>query len=376
MLRHVSVRRAGRQVAEKRRRWEDNLTKFIQERKETRSDATQRRFDSIYVKRDFTPVASAFPLADADRWAGLPPLQEKKIAAQPAQAHVCKVALLGPPNAGKSTFMNALVTAHVSATSPKAGTTSDWVRASTTVHDTQLNFLDTPGLFTPANKAQRRTAMPQSFAAWDSLYSADVVLATISCGLGFVEKAHKGILREVATRAAARQLPLMLALTKFDTVKTAEQRKLYFALRTDIDSLDIPFAECFEVSATQFKGIIDVKDHLARYATPADWKFYKNEATDLNGAERASEVLTEVFFQTLPNVLPHNMNHKVIGWTQRDGFIDVQVEVFFDRPTFMRVFYGKIDVISSAAVAKLGAILKKKVRFSFQAFITPGGRRR
>ena len=177
-------------VAKVRRKWEGQLMNVLAEQNSSKAQRTVERFDKIYSKHDFTPVDRAFPLLDESRWADL----ETEIAAnkskgeeietQPPSSRVVKVAIIGPPNAGKSSLVNSLVTSHVSAASRREGTTTDWVKGVSTIHSTQLVFLDTPGIFPPANKKVhlRQVYASCTYAAWDSLYSRDGGAGCLACG--------------------------------------------------------------------------------------------------------------------------------------------------------------------------------------------------
>jgi GTP-binding protein Era len=303
-------------------------------------------------------------------------------ARQPEQPHVVKVALLGPPNAGKSTLMNTVVTSHVSAVSKTPGTTARWVKGVTAVHDTQLVLLDTPGLFLhPTSKERNRvTHLPQAQVAWDSLYSADVALCTVKAGLGFLESHHRHLVLEVARRARARDVPLILCLTKMDVVQTARHRALYASLRADIDAVGVHFAHTVETAAVDMKGIIELKDLLATYGRPRPWQHHRRETSNQNEAERASEMLREALFQELPSDVAHQISHKIVGWTVKEPpevkarVTEVHVELFVERPPLVAVFLGRVEAIGRTLTARMQQLMKKRYYFTFQPFVSPSGR--
>lgn len=300
--------------------------------------------------------------------------------------HVVRVALVGPTNAGKSTLLNTLVASHVSAESRRPGTTVDWVRGVTHVHDTQIQILDTPGIFLPKKKGTKTFSrqLPLTLAAWDSLFFANVVLfANPVSGAGFIEQGRREVLWELARRCKARELPIVLALTKIDLIGREKQEMLYRHLRADIDSLGINFAETCEVSAAAYKGVVDLKDTLASFGVPGAWEFPKAEITggSMNLSDRVEETLREVFFQMLPHGIPHEMTHKVVGWTvgdDRNGnkITKIIVEVFFDRPAFMHEFFKHQMHVAQRARERCKVVLKQNVWFHFQAFVSPTGKNR
>ena len=413
-----------------RRKWEASLTDFLQERRRSRGEVLATRFNDIYVRKDFTAVDEVFPDSayETKRWTGRPTKSgsvsaakasaEESLRAQasqrkaeiserrmrhirdaPATPHVAKVAVLGPPNAGKSTLMNALVTAHVSAESRRAGTTADWVKGVTSVHDTQLQLLDTPGIFVRDSAVRRGGAgvdtkstkgfgpnmharqLPMTLAAWDSLFCANVVALTLPVGLGFLDGRRKELVREVKKRCAMRELPVVLVMTKIDLVVSEKQQMLYRHLRADIDTMRVPFADTFEVSSNLTKGLVDLKDALASFAAPGPWEFPRSDVTDMNVSDRVSEILREAFFRVLPHEIPHVTSHKIVGWTVADDksgnkVTKVVVEVFFDRPAFMRTFFAKQLEVAQVAREQTKVVLKQNVWFHFQAFMSPCGKNR
>jgi GTP-binding protein Era len=240
------------------------------------------------------------------------------------------------------------------------------------VHDTQISLIDTPGIVQPKGPEGRKRFI--STSSWDAILTADVAVVTIAAGLGFVEKEHKAVVIEIARRAAARELPLILAMTKMDKVQTPRQKELYFAMRTDMESLGIPFASTCESSVKDAKGLVDLKDQLCALGRPKPWNFYRSECTDMSPPQRVTELLKQSFLEALPHEVPHVMEYRVIGWTERDSSsVEVIVEVFFPRPSYLFLFYSKVEGISSRIQHLAEMELKRRFFFVFQGFVTPGG---
>lgn len=445
-----------------RRRWESSLSDVLSERGRSREEMLAAKYESIYVKKDFTPVNVAFPHSayESKRWTGAPSEEDGSAASRrherhnddgggsgtrsnnknddeddvedaalrrameqqraddmarrrrefaerrkrlargaPPEPYSMRVALLGPPNAGKSSLLNTMVAAHVSAESKRSGTTVDWVKGVARVHDTQMQLLDTPGIFLPDNQLHRRQQQQHQqqagrgttarldryrtlrLAAWDSIFSANVVLVTLPVGLGFLEPRRKALLKEIAGRCRAREIPIVLALTKMDLLHHERHLVLYRHLRADIDTLRIPFAETAETSALLCKGVVELKDTLASFAAPGPWEFSKSDVTDLNLADRVSEIVREAAFEHLPHAVPHLMTHKVVGWTVGEDKLgnkitQVIVEVFFDRPSFMHTFLQRQMQIAQTARERCKVALKQNVWFHFQSFVAPTGKNR
>jgi GTP-binding protein Era len=363
----------------------------LTQQKERELDSVAKRYERLYVKKDFTPVEKAFPLMDAPRWASVVPpggadsasqgdeVGVAPVPRQPDDPHALTVTFLGAPNAGKSTLVNALALSHVSAESSRRGTTVDWVKAVTSVHNTQLTLLDTPGLMQVTGSKDKRPGVEASRAAWDSIFAAEAVVLALAAGLGSLDREQKAIAKEVAFRASRRQIPLFIVITKMDKVQTPNQKKLYFSLRTDLESLNLdPVAKTMETSAKDSGGLVELKDVLCTYAKPRPWTHYFHETSDMNGAQRAHELFREASMEVLPHVIPFKMRHRVIGWTENkkdssSGQIEVAIEVFFYRPAFMFAFYGKIHAVSDRARSLLELELQRKFKITVQAFLTPGG---
>ena len=381
-----------------RRKWEQRVSSVLSQQKEREFDHVAQRYEKLYVRKDFTPVEKAFPLMDTPRWSGIvgsvpgspssakggesvpsnsPPQSDMALplSRQPTNPHALNVTFLGPPNAGKSSLVNALALSHVSAESSRRGTTVDWVKAVTSVHDTQLTLLDTPGLMQPSTSTDKRQAVEASRAAWESIFAAELVVLVLPAGLGFLDREFKAIAKEVSFRATRRELPLVLAISKMDKVQTSTHKQLYFSLRTDIESLGLQVARTMETSTKDSSGLVELKDVLCTYAKPRPWSHYFHETSDLNDAQRAHELVRQACIEALPHIIPHKMRHRIIGWTKnpRDGVTEIAVEVFFDRPAFMFTFYGKLHALTDRARSLVEQALKKKCRITMQAFLTPSG---
>ncbi|CBH16924.1 small GTP-binding protein domain containing protein, putative [Trypanosoma equiperdum] len=364
-----------------RRRWEQRIVSVLSEQKNANVDAVAQRFTRIYKERRFTPVEEAFPLRDTARWVGLNDesnsgshINQQSTLQQPPDAHKLRAVIVGTQNSGKTSLLNALSLSHIGAVSNRSGVTREWTRGVATVHNTQLVLLDTPGIvICNGEKDRRRHAAPVA-RTWDAFTVTDLVMLTLPAGLGFVEPEQKTVAREVVHRASLRKMPVVLVITMMDRVQTPRHRELYFAMRTDLESLCLPIACVSETSVKGGNGLVELKDLLCRYASPGDWEFFRNETTDATPVDRVMELLRQCFFEVLPHEIPHQMRHRIIGWTKKDsGTVEVITEVFFDRPAYMFTFYAKLEAICYRAQRIVERELKGRYRFVFQAFITPGG---
>lgn len=364
-----------------RRRWERRIAAALHEKREEEIDSAAQRFERVYRRRQFTPIEEAFPtmqpvygsqnsLSSFDDKTSIS-VAKSELASEP---HVLKAAVLGPHNAGKTSLINALGLSHIGAVSHRFGSTQDWIKAVTTVHQTQLHLLDTPGVVVMRSEKDRRRHAAAALRAWEALFVVDLVVLTLPVGLGFVEDEHKRVAREVVHRAAARQLPVILVLTMMDKIQTPRHRELYFAMRADLESMALPFAMTHEVSVKGGSGLVDLKDCFCQYAKPGVWEHDRYEVTDLAPPDRVAELLRQVYLEVLPHEIPHVMRQRIIGWTCQDSATtEVVIEVFFDRPAYMFTFYAKLEAICLRAQQLVEFELRSSYRFVFQAFIAPGG---
>ncbi|CCW70864.1 unnamed protein product [Phytomonas sp. Hart1] len=370
-----------------RRRWEQRIASVLSDSREGQVDSAANRFHRIYRERRYTPVEAAFPLLDKARWASLPgetPQEQATPTAGeggalstrssgPGEAtYLLHSTFLGPQNAGKTSLVNALALSQVGAVSNRYGSTKDWTKAVATIHQTQLLLLDTPGVVMINSQQDRKRHGVSSGKAWDSIFCADLVVLVLPIGLGFVETEHKRIAREVVQRAASRDLPIVLALTMMDRMQTPKHRELYFSMRADLESMNLPISATHEVSVKDGKGLVELKDCLSQYAVQGTWEHSRRESTDLSPVDRVAEFLRQIYFEILPHEIPHLMRQRIIGWTRKDsGTTEVVVEVFFDRPGYMFTFYSKLETICLRAQRLTANELGSRFRFVFQAFTSP-----
>jgi GTP-binding protein Era len=373
-----------------RRAWETAVTNAVGRSHDTNRDKALEAYQRVYQQKNFVPVEEAFPLTDPRRWSSRgtgimegdqkPPQPMPEQGAATEKRFVAKVAIVGPPNAGKSTLLNALSGAHVSAASKREGTTKGWIKGISTVNNTQLIMLDTPGVFHVQKPQDRKRFLGHTFAAWDALLTAEVCLLTLPVGLGYVRKEEKAVIKEVLFKAGSRKIPCLLALTKMDTIhiqSKATHRHLYQELRADIDrQWGKDFAGVFEVSAKTYKGVLELKDFLCRYGKEGAWKYFPQQRTDMILPERCAEILSELIFKHLPAGIPHMTTHRVIGWTESDVELQIDIEVFHEKPAFMSVFYGKQFLIRKELSRELQGFIQKKLRITFHSFVAPGGVRK
>lgn len=373
-----------------RRRWEKRVSSALSETTDHLVDTAAKRYERIYKQKNFVPIELAFPSLQKRNstpvgWESSSSLtrgsststSSSQTECTPKDSRLLHVAVLGPQNAGKTSLVNALCLSAVGAVSNRFGSTKDWTKAVATVHSTQLVILDTPGIFVARRKQSERSARwfgGGSAKALDAIFAADAVVLVLPAGLGFVEDEYKKIAAEVAQRAEAREIPLVLVISMMDRVQTPRHREMYVSLRTDLDSMCLPLSATHEVSVKGGTGLVELKDGLCTFAYPSPWQYYRHETTDLSPVDRVAEILRQSYLELLPHEVPHRMSQRLIGWTKKENrSIEVVVEVFFDRPAYLFTFYSKLEAITYRAQSILLRECGERFHFVLQGFVSPGG---
>jgi GTP-binding protein Era len=238
------------------------------------------------------------------------------------------VALLGAPNAGKSTLLNALVGAKVSIVTHKAQTTRAAIRGVVTEGAVQLVFIDTPGIFAPKRRLDR--AMVE--AAWTGAGDADLVTLLVDAERGVTPEVESliGGLRE-------NPHPKVLVLNKIDLIR----REKLLALAERLNA-ELNFEQTFMVSALNGDGVGDFLRWCAGRAPPGPWHFPEDQLTDLTLALTAAEVTREKLFLRIHEEIPYNATVETEKFTiNKDGSYRIDQVVYVTRPTHKKIVLGK-----------------------------------
>lgn len=262
------------------------------------------------------------------------------------------VAVVGAPNAGKSTLVNALVGQKVAIVSPKVQTTRTRLMGLAIEGDTQLMLVDTPGIFRPRRRLDR--AMVQ--AAWEGTTGADVVLLLIDARAGLTEEVSA-----ILDAIAAREEPRMLALNKVDVAPKEKLLKL-----AAVANERVPFAETFMISAKTGDGVADLKATLAAAMPAEPWHFPADQVSDVTTRLLAAEITREQLYRQLHEELPYASTVETEKWEdRRDGSAAIHQQIFVERDTQKAIVLGKggqqIKKIGAAARAELEEQLGRRV---------------
>ncbi|HUC65082.1 MAG TPA: GTPase Era [Stellaceae bacterium] len=262
------------------------------------------------------------------------------------------VALVGAPNAGKSTLLNQLIGAKVSIVSPKVQTTRARVLGITVAGEAQLIFIDTPGIFTPKRRLERAMVA----AAWAGAEDADLVVLLVDAARG-VDQDTRRILDGL--KAADRRA--VLALNKVDLVEPRRLLPLTDALRREGQ-----FDAVFMVSALSGDGVDDLRRHLAAALPQGPWLYPEDQLTDLPQRLIAAEVTREQVFLQLHQELPYATLVETEGWEEReDGSVKISQVIHIQRPGQKAIVLGKggrqIKDIGARARSELERMLGRRV---------------
>jgi GTP-binding protein Era len=263
------------------------------------------------------------------------------------------IAVIGAPNAGKSTLVNAMVGAKVSIVSHKVQTTRVPVRGIVNVGESQLVFVDTPGLFAP--KKRLDTAMVE--AAWGGARDGDIVLLVIDAVRGLDEDVV-GILKKLKDV----KLPRIAVLNKVD--KLDDKAKLLEVVG-DLQAT-LPFEQIFMISATEGDGIDDLKEDLAARVPVGPWHYPADDLTDAPMRLLASEITREKIFHRLHDEVPYSSTVETTQWTERkDGSVRIEQTIFVEREGQKAIMLGKggatIKQVSMDSRRELTEILERPV---------------
>lgn len=239
------------------------------------------------------------------------------------------VALIGPPNAGKSTLMNQMVGQKVSIVTPKVQTTRSRIRGIAMKGASQMVFVDTPGIFTP----KRRLDRAMVHAAWQGADDGDVLLLLHDCARNVIDDDTLAILAKIKEQ----KLTVSLVLNKTDL---ATPEKLL--TRTKALSDEYEFEKIFMVSAEYGHGVEDVKSWLAEKMPISPYLFDPEDLSDLPQRLLAAEILREKLFLNLHQELPYQMTVETDSWEEKkDGSAEIRVSVYVSREGHRGIVLGK-----------------------------------
>ncbi|WP_448501596.1 GTPase Era [Sphingomonas sp.] len=273
------------------------------------------------------------------------------------------IAIVGAPNAGKSTLVNALVGQKVAIVSPKAQTTRTRLMGIAIEGDTQMLLVDTPGIFEPKRRFDRAMVT----AAWEGAEGADAIAMVVDAKGGLPEK-----VTAIAERLAGRREPKLLILNKVDLAD--KPRLLTHAER--LNGL-VDFTETFFVSATSGDGMPELKSAMAARMPEGPWHFPADQVSDATDRMLAAEVTREQIFLQLHAELPYASAVETEKYSERDdGSVEIHQQILVERDTQRAIVLGKggarIREIGARARAELSRIMGVPVHLYLHVKVKAG----
>ena len=266
--------------------------------------------------------------------------------------HCGLVAVVGAPNAGKSTLVNALVGQKVAITSPKAQTTRTRLMGVAIEGHTQIMLVDTPGIFEPRRRLDRAMVA----AAWDGAHGADLIALVVDAKAGLGKKVEM-----ITASLKDRRERKILILNKVDI--SAKEKLLIHAQK--LNEI-IEFSDTYFVSAATGDGLPELKAALANAMPEGPWHFPEDQVSDATDRMLAAEVTREQLYLQLHAELPYACVVETEKYTERsDGSVEIHQQILTARPTQRAIILGKGGVrlkeIGSRARAELSNITGRRV---------------
>jgi len=272
------------------------------------------------------------------------------------------VAVIGAPNAGKSTLVNALVGQKVAIVSAKAQTTRARLMGIAIQDASQILLVDTPGIFEPRRRLDRAMVA----AAWGGAGDADLILLVVDASEGLNREVER-----IVQSLQQREHPLWLALNKVDLVKKPNLLTLSTALTERLNPEKV-----FMISAAQGDGVPDLKEALAVAMPEGPWLYPEDEVSDATDRMIAAEMTREQIFNQLHQELPYASAIETESWEDRpDGSTVIHQQIFVERDSQKAIVIGKggsrLRTIGAKARAEISEHLGRKVHLFLHVKVNP-----
>jgi GTP-binding protein Era len=272
------------------------------------------------------------------------------------------VAVIGAPNAGKSTLVNALVGQKVAIVSAKAQTTRARLMGIAIQDQSQILLVDTPGIFEPRRRLDRAMVA----AAWGGAGDADLILLVIDAAGGLNREVER-----IIENLGHRDHPLWIAINKVDLVKKPNLLTLSVALTERLNPDKV-----FMISAAQGDGVPDLKGALAEAMPDGPWLYPEDEVSDATDRMIAAEMTREQIFNQLHQELPYASAIETESWEDRpDGSTVIHQQIFVERDSQKAIVIGKggsrLRTIGEKSRAEISEHLGRKVHLFLHVKVNP-----
>ena len=274
------------------------------------------------------------------------------LSVAPAGPRCGFVAVIGAPNVGKSTLVNALVGAKVTIVTPKVQTTRAIMRGIAIEGDAQLIFVDTPGIFSPRRRLDRAMVA----TAWSGAHDADIVALMVDAKRGLDDETAA-----IATKLADVATPKILVVNKVDLVAKPSLLGLVAAANEGAK-----YAATFLIAALSGNGVAEVKAWLAAHVPEGPWHYPEDQITDAPLRALAAEITREKIYLHLHQELPYHSTVETESCQERkDGSVRIEQTIYVERESQRKIVLGKggqaIKSIGAQARKEIAEILEKPV---------------
>ncbi len=264
------------------------------------------------------------------------------------------IALVGAPNAGKSTLLNTLVGTKVAIVSPKVQTTRSRILGITLDGPAQMIFVDLPGIFTPRRRLERAMVA----AAWQGARDADIVVLLVDAAQRTLDEDTRGIVDRLNEWLEAGGQPPILALNKVDTAP----RDRLLPLADELNRL-CPFSDTFMVSALTGDGVAELRQAIAARLPAGPWLYPDDEITDMPMRLMAAEVTREKLFLKLRQELPYSATVETESWEEfRDGSVRIAQVIYVQRDSQKAIVLGR----GGRMIKEIGAAARQELEQAFE----------
>lgn len=260
------------------------------------------------------------------------------------------VALVGAPNAGKSTLLNSFIGSKIAIVTHKVQTTRTRLRGVAIAGGNQMIFIDTPGIFKPKKRMERAMVT----AAWDGAQEADIIVLLVDATRGIDDDT-----RMIAQ--ALKERPAILAFNKIDVVR----RDTLLALSHELNELG-NFSDTFMISAKTGNGLDDLQATIIEKLPAGPWLYPEEHLTDITERMLAAEITREKFFLRLHDELPYAATIETENWKElKDGSVRIEQIIYVERDTQKAIVIGKggqsLKIIGQQAREELAELFDRKV---------------
>ncbi|KAF9363798.1 Era Like 12S Mitochondrial RRNA Chaperone 1 [Mortierella sp. NVP85] len=285
---------------------------------------------------------------------------------QPENPEIVKIAIIGSPNVGKSTIVNALVRSTVSIASVRAHTTRERVRAVLTHENKQVVFYDTPGVVPGKNTSRMNRELVT--ASWKAVEDADHLLVVLDC----LKQLDHSLLTEsyIFERLGnlENKIPGTIIFNKLDLIKgrEGELHKFVEKYKEQYPTINTVL---YTSAETPMVGLKELRQHLLSLAQPGPWLYPAHQKTDQSDLSRVEDLIRSELYELLK--VPYGVKQKNVGWTElEDGVLRIDQDLIVDRPGLKKIIVGSGGVVIRDLTMKtrqfIGKALRRKIMLNLQ----------